>query len=51
MAAEKGDSRLENDRVRRRVITQNVGKPLRRASCPAAIITGLLGGIKGKLIN
>ena len=47
MAAENGDSRLENDRVRRRVITQNVGKPLRQASCTSAIITGLLGGIKG----
>lgn len=47
MAAEKGDCRMENDRVRRRVITQSVGKPLRQASCPAAIITGLLGGIKG----
>lgn len=47
MAAEKGDSQLGNDRVRRRVITQNVGKPLRQASCTSAIITGLLGGIKG----
>ena len=47
MAAEKGDSRLENDRVRRRIITQSVGKPLCQVSCPAAIITGLLGGIKG----
>lgn len=47
MAAEKGDILLGNDRVRRRVISQSVGKPLRQASCPAAIIIGLLGGIKG----
>lgn len=47
MAADKDDSRLENDRVRRRIITQSVGKTLRQASCPSAIITGLLGGIKG----
>ena len=37
-----------NDRVRRRVITQRVGKALTEASCPAAILTGLLGGVKGE---
>ena len=40
-----------NDRVRRRVITQRVGKALTKASCPAAILTGLLGGVKGERIQ
>ena len=47
MAAENGDSQLENDRVCRRIITRSVGKPLRQASCLKAIIIGLLEGIKG----
>ncbi|MCJ1347644.1 hypothetical protein MMC31_005872 [Peltigera leucophlebia] len=46
MAAREGDNRLAKDRVRRRIITQRVGPPLRKASCPAAIITGLPGGVK-----
>ena len=51
MTAREGDNRSTNDKVRRRIITQSPGKPLREAKCPAAIITGLLGGIKGELIN
>ena len=51
MPAREGDNQLAKDRVRRRIITQSVGKPLCKASCPAAIITGLLGGIKGELMK
>ncbi|KAL9097357.1 MAG: hypothetical protein Q9163_006361 [Psora crenata] len=47
MTARDGENILAKDRVRRRIITQRVGKPLRNASCPAAILTGILGGIKG----
>ena len=51
MTPKEGEDRLGKDRVRRRIITQSVGKHLHKASCPAAIITGLLGGIKGELIS
>lgn len=36
-----------HNRVHRRVITLDFGKPLYEASCPAVLITGLIGAIKG----
>ena len=45
------DGSTVNDRVRRRVITERVGKAPTKASCPVAILTGLLGGVKGERIQ
>ncbi|KAL2041528.1 hypothetical protein N7G274_005910 [Stereocaulon virgatum] len=42
----KSGSPIHN-RVHRRVITRDFGKPLYEASCPAVLITGLIGAIKG----
>ncbi len=41
--------RPEFDRVRRRIVLKSVGKPLLEASNLAALVTGLLGGVKGEL--
>ena len=51
MAVQEGENVITLDRVRRRVITRNLGKSLRKASCLAAILTGVLGGIKGESIR
>ena len=51
MTAKGKEDRLSRDRVRRRIITARVGKSLLQASCPAAILTGILGGLKGELIS
>ena len=51
MAVQEGENVITLDRVRRRVITRNFGKSLRKASCLAAILTGVLGGIKGESIR
>ena len=48
MSARADEDRLGRDRVRRRIITERVGKPLRKASCLGAILTGILGGLKGE---
>ena len=40
-----------HNRVHRRVITRDFGKPLYEASCPAVLITGFIGAIKGKYLN
>ncbi|KAI9808663.1 MAG: hypothetical protein M1825_003814 [Sarcosagium campestre] len=47
MIARGDEDDMAKDRVRRRVITSRVGKPLREASCPAALLTGILGGLEG----
>ena len=51
MPGEDGGYEPTNDRIRRRVITRDFGKSLRKASCPAAILIGILGGIKGGSIR
>lgn len=40
------ENRLARDRFHRRVITERAGKPLIEASCPVAILTGILGALK-----
>ena len=37
-----------HNRVHRRIITRDPGKPIYKASSPVALITGLLGAIKGE---
>ena len=51
MAVQEGENVITINRVRRPVITRNLGKSLRKASYLAAILTGVLGGIKGESIK
>ncbi len=44
----KHDAQRQRNRVHRRVIMCDVGKSIYHASCPGAMLTGLLGGIKGE---
>ncbi len=48
----KGDEhRLAEDRVRRHIISNRFGKSLQKASSLAAILTGILGGLKGEPVD
>lgn len=51
MTAKEDENRLVRNRIRRRIITPRVGKSLRKAGGLVAILTGILGGIKGKPIR
>ncbi len=44
----KLDAQRPRNRVHRRLIMRDVGKSIYQASSPRAILTGLLGGIKGE---
>jgi hypothetical protein len=43
----KKDAQRQRNRVHRRLVMRDVGKSIYHASSPRAILTGLLGGIKG----